>query len=166
LDIADLADRQHGVVAHRQLVALGIGKAAVQRRARAGRLHRLHRGVYAVGHRRVSAHGHWMAAVLAYGPTALLSHRSAATLWGIRPTSASRADVTVDGRTRHHQHGIVLHLPRHLHPEDRVVRDAIPITSIARTLLDLAPVLQPGHLRRALNESERLGCSTCKRSSG
>jgi hypothetical protein len=98
-----------------------------------------------------------MAAVLASGPTALLSHRSAAALWEIRPTAAARVDVTVHGRSRHAQRGIVLHLPRRLHSEDRVVREGIPVTSIARTLLDLAQVLPQGQLRRALDESERRG---------
>jgi hypothetical protein len=86
--IAELAGRQHGVVCRRQLLAAGVTGRAIERRIEGGRLHRLHPGVYAVGHRVVSREGRWMAAVLAAGPGAGLSHRSAAALWGIRPPRA------------------------------------------------------------------------------
>ena len=93
--IAALALRQHGVVSRRQLRALGLDDNAVSYRVRAGRLHRLHRGVYAVGHTVVGARGRWMAAVLACGPDAALSHASAAALWELRPSEATWIDVTV-----------------------------------------------------------------------
>src|SRR5829696_4093678 len=80
---AELADRQHGVVGRRQLVALGLGRGALAEWVRKKRLHRVHHGVYAVGYRRVSRLGWWSAAVLASGPGAVLSHRCAAALWGI-----------------------------------------------------------------------------------
>ena len=89
--LSELAARQHGVVSVRQLAQLGLGKDAVGRRARDGRLHLVRRGVYAVGHTRLTREGRWMVAVLGSGPGAVLSHRSAAALWGIRPTAASRA---------------------------------------------------------------------------
>src|SRR4051794_5025834 len=80
--IAVLAASQHGVVARAQLIAIGMRRGAIQLRLDAGRLHHVHRGVYAVGHRRLTLQGRWMAAVLAAGPGAVLSHRSAAMLWG------------------------------------------------------------------------------------
>src|SRR6201999_1988643 len=93
--VAPLAARQHGVVTARQLLALGLDDAAVWRDVEAGRLHRVHRGVYAVGHSRLTREGRWLAAVLRCGEGAALSHRSAAALWGIRPTAAAGVDVTV-----------------------------------------------------------------------
>ena len=103
--IAALATRQHGVVSHGQLERLGVSRGAIQHRLRAGRLHRMHRGVYSVGHRRVSAHGRSMAAILACGPDAVLSHRSAAALWGLRPSARPVTDVTTPGRSRRAEGG-------------------------------------------------------------
>jgi hypothetical protein len=97
-----------------------------------------------------------MAAVLACGPGALLSHRSAAALWGFRPSAATQIDVSAIGRSRLGQPGILVHLPRHLEDEDSSVREGIPVTSVARTLLDLGQVLRMRDLRRALDEAERL----------
>lgn len=97
-----------------------------------------------------------MAAVLACGPDAVLSHRSAAALWRLRPTSRAAADVSVPGRTRHGRPGITLHRVRHLHADDRTHRHAIPVTSVARTLLDLAEVLRPRDLQSAFEEADRL----------
>jgi predicted transcriptional regulator of viral defense system len=85
LAIAALAERQHGVIGHLQLRSLGLSRESIQRRVRAGRLHRVHRGVYAVGHKRLTQRGRWMAAVLAGAEDAHLSHRSAAALWGLLP---------------------------------------------------------------------------------
>src|SRR4029077_5825924 len=79
-----LANRQHGVVGRTQLEGLGLGEDAIRHRQRLGRLHRLHRGAFAVGHRVLSRQGWWMAAVLASGPEAVLSHQTAAALWGLR----------------------------------------------------------------------------------
>src|SRR5436190_6898160 len=93
--VARLAGRQHGVVARRQLEAMGLSASAVGRWAAEGRLHRVHRGVYAVGHRVLTVDGRRMAAILAVGLGAVLSHASAAALWEIRPTSAARIDVAV-----------------------------------------------------------------------
>ena len=92
--IATLAGQQHGVVSRRQLLAAGVSGRAVERRIEGGRLHPLRAGVYAVGHRVVSREGRWMAAVLAAGGDAVLSHRSAAALWGIRPTASARVEIT------------------------------------------------------------------------
>ena len=152
--IAQLAGAQHGVVARRQLGALGVGRGAIDRRVQRGRLHVVHRGVYAVGHRALTRHGRWMAAVLAAGPGAVLSHHSAAALWGIRPTSRIRIDVTVP-RT--------LHATRTLHPhcavltsDETTTHDGIPTTTPARTLVDLAGALTLRQLERAINETDRL----------
>src|SRR5688500_4880303 len=86
--VAAIAARQHGVVTLTQLNQAGIDRSGVSRRLRAGRLHRIHRGVYAVGHRALSNHGRWMAAVLACGPGAVLSHRAAAELWRLLEPAA------------------------------------------------------------------------------
>jgi hypothetical protein len=90
-----LAERRHGVVTLPQLQLLGLGKGGVAKRAREGRLHGVHRGVYSVGKPRLGRRGRWMAAVLAYSPRAVLSHHSAAALHGLRPTDRARIDVTV-----------------------------------------------------------------------
>lgn len=150
--IAGLAGRQHGVVCRRQLLALGLGPKAIDHRVQCGRLHLLHRGVYAVGHRVVSREGRWMAAVLAAGPGAVLSHRSAAALWGIRPTASARVEITAPQRLQPRD-GVLPHcavLPR----DERTARDGIPTTTPARTLLDLAAVIPSNELDRALNDAE------------
>lgn len=157
LKLAMLAARQHGVVDYRQLGVLGFAPGAIQHRVRTGRLHRLYRGVYAVGRKAVSPKGHWLAAVLACGPAAVLSHRSSAALWGLLPDSRGVVDVTVPGRTRRGSDGIVVHNVRRLHPDDRRRHYNIPVTSLARTLLDLAEVVWPRQLARAVDEAERLG---------
>jgi predicted transcriptional regulator of viral defense system len=154
-EIAELAGRQHGVVAHRQLVTLGLGREAIKYRVRSGRLHRLHRGVYAVGHRVLSANGRRIAAVLACGPGAVLSHRTAGDQWGIRRSASARLDVTAP-RPRKGPRDIRVCAVRRLDPRDVTVKDGIPVTTVARTLLELAEVLRPRQLERALEEAERL----------
>src|SRR5262249_36639150 len=133
--IAELADRQHGVVATWQLIRLGLNYDEVRYRASTGRLHRIHRGVYAVGYRTLTPKGHRMAAVLAYGPDAVLSHRSAAAHWGIGQPSW-KIDVTTPGgrpsRAKIRAHRAALK------PDEVTTHDGIPITTVARTILDLA----------------------------
>jgi predicted transcriptional regulator of viral defense system len=153
-----LARRQHGVVARRQLLNLGLHPEAIKHRLRKGRLHRVRRGVYAVGRPNLTQRGHWMAAVLASGPNAFLSHRSAAALWGIRRARATLAgnqfiDVTVDARRRPRCDGVRLHRVRGIGDRDRTRRDGIPVTSPIKTLIDLALVLSPGELETAINEA-------------
>ncbi len=106
---AELASRQHGVVAWRQMRELGLSKTAIEHRVQTGRLHRLQPAVYAVGHRIVSRHEWWMAAVLSSGSSAVLSHHSAAALWGLRGYSERAVEVTVGHKStsskwvrRHH----------------------------------------------------------------
>jgi hypothetical protein len=152
--MARLAERQHGVVARRQLLELGIGRRAIGNRLSAGRLHPIHRGVYAVGHRIIPARGRWMAAVLAGGPGAVLSHRSAGSLWGMLRSARTVADVTNVGRHRPRA-GVRLHRSRL--PSDEVTSvDEIPVTSPPRTLLDLAAVLGAHALERAMEQAEAL----------
>jgi predicted transcriptional regulator of viral defense system len=138
--IAALATRQHGVVATWQLTRLGYSHTQVSDRCAAGWLHRIHRGVYAVGHRRLSQNGRWMAAVLACGAEAVLSHQAAVALWELRPRRTGLVDATVPGRRRHGQRGIRVHNVRTLAPTDRTVLDGIPVTSFARTVLDHAEI--------------------------
>jgi Protein of unknown function (DUF559) len=154
--IALLAEAQHGVVSRAQLLTAGLGAGGVDFRLRAGRLHRLHRGVYAVGHRRVSREGRWVAAVLAYGDGAALSHTTAAALWGLRPTSAARLHVTVPTNAGVRQReGIAVHRARALPPGEVTRHEEIQVrvTSPARTLLDVAGMLRPGPLERAVEQS-------------
>jgi hypothetical protein len=98
-----------------------------------------------------------MAAVLACGPDALLSHRSAAALWGLLSAAGSQVDVTAPGCRGRGRPGIALHRVRSLHADDRAIRESIPVTAPARTLLDLSEVLRPRRLTLAFEEAERLG---------
>src|SRR6476469_6673578 len=121
--IAELAGGQHGVVGRAQLLAAGIGAKAVESRVRSSRLHPLQRGVYAVGHSVVSGRGRWMAATLATG--GVLSHRSAAALWGLRGWDG-RIEITTRSGMRPRT-GLLLHRAV-LAPDEITIRDAIPVT--------------------------------------
>jgi very-short-patch-repair endonuclease len=147
-----LAARQYGVVSATQLAAAGLSKDAISRRAVSGRLHRLYRGVYAVGHDALPERGRLLAAVLACGPDAVLSHRSAGWLWAILP-SARRIEVT-SPRRRTARGDLAVHRSSELDDEDRTVLDEIPVTTVARTLVDLAEVLPEDRLARAVHETE------------
>lgn len=152
LRIAELAERQHGVVTRSQLEGLGLGGNSIDRRLQLGRLHRLYRGVYAVGHRVPSRESRWMAAVLLCGSGAVLSHRSAAVLWGIRDPTSRSIEVTTVAKSRSrgsiHRHFAVL-------PPDEVTTErGIPVTSVPRTLFDLAAVSPVDVVEHALRESE------------
>jgi very-short-patch-repair endonuclease/predicted transcriptional regulator of viral defense system len=151
---AMLAAGQHGVVSLDQLRGLGIGKEAARLRCAAGRMHRVHAGVYAVGHPVLTQKGRWMAAVLACWPEAVLSHRSAAALWGLRSASGAAIDVTAARRRGRSPAGIAAHRDSHLAPRDRTVVDGIPCTTAARTLLDLAGVAGGDELRNAIVQAE------------
>jgi very-short-patch-repair endonuclease len=155
-ELGALATRQHGVVAIAQLHRLGLDGKLVRRRELAGRLHRVHRGVYAVGHAALAVDGRRMAAVLACGEGALLSHRSAAAAWGLRPTSGTAWEVTTAQRGRRSPAGIELHATRALAPADATTLRGVPITSVSRTLVDLAAVVPHHALERAVHEAEVL----------
>lgn len=151
--IRELAERQHGVVAARQLFALGLGKGLIEHRVRTGHLLRVHRGLFAVGHGRLSRNGERLAAVLACGPDAALSHMSAADLWGIR---GSRGQIEVIRTSGHRRpHGVWLHQTRSLPAEDVTIEAAVPVTSIERTLIDIAGRLELRQLERALVAADR-----------
>jgi predicted transcriptional regulator of viral defense system len=156
LAIRPLAERQHGVVSLAQLKAVGLGTDAVGKRVAAGRLTRVHRGVYAVGHARLTGHGRWMAAVLAYGPNAVLSHRSAAGLHGIRPDNRPHSDVTLPSPSGRPRPGIRVHRSTTLTADDVTAVDGIPCTSFARTLLDLAEDVDERGVERAVDQAEVL----------
>jgi very-short-patch-repair endonuclease len=153
IELARLATQQHGVVSTAQLHDLGYSKRSIQRRAESARLQRLHRGVYAVGHARLSVRGVWLAAVLACGPRACLSHQAAAALWDLRSIPSGAIDVTA--ASRHDLKGIRCHTSRlPLHPDDQTKIDAIPVTTVPRTLLDLAEILHPQRLRSILEAAQ------------
>jgi predicted transcriptional regulator of viral defense system len=153
LAIAAVAGPQHGVIAVWQLLDLGLGRGAIEHRVRSGRLYRLHRGVYAVGHRPLSPLAHAMAAVLACGPGAALSHRSAAALWGVNKHHPSTPEVTTRaGRLRP---GIRIHRSCTLTDADVTEHFGIPVTSPARTVFDNAPRLNDVRLARAVNALRR-----------
>lgn len=152
--LARLADRQYGVVSTRQLLVLGYSRSSVADEAKAGRLHRLHRGVYAVGMRRLDWHGYCLAAVLACAP-AYASHASAGWIWGLLSYAPERIDVTAPTR-RHPKGAMRLHHAR-LDPRDCGEREGIPVTSLARTLLDLAATLPRRRFDRTLERAEELG---------
>jgi hypothetical protein len=153
--IAAIADRQGGTIARGQLVALGLSDSAIDRRIRAGRLHPLHRGVYSVGHRVLGASGRRWAAVLACGPGAVVSHASAGAAWDIRASASWRIDITVRRTGRSKRSGIRMHW-RPLPPDEVTDLDGLPITTPARTLLDLAATgLRDRPLEAAVDRAER-----------
>ncbi|HEU4738795.1 MAG TPA: DUF559 domain-containing protein [Solirubrobacterales bacterium] len=152
--MAELAARQYGVVALWQLEGLGLHVKVVDRRVAVGRLHRVHQGVFAVGHRLLDRRGHLIAAVLACGSGAVLSHRSAAYLHGILDDSRSRVDVIAPNRRGRCPDGIAAHRDGTLTPADRTTIDGIPCTSLPRTLLDIAASQPPRTLRYAVNQAE------------
>jgi very-short-patch-repair endonuclease len=154
--LAAVAAMQHGVVARWQLLAAGFSRAVIQRLIDRGYLIPIHRGVYAVGHGRLTPRGRWMAAVLAGGAQAVLSHRAAAAVWELRPFPGGSIDVTVLARSRGQTGPIQYHGARRLHPEDRSVVDGIPVTSPYRTLLDFAEIARPQQLRLAVEAADRL----------
>jgi hypothetical protein len=156
--IAALAAAQHGVLTRSQLLALGLSDDAIDRRARAGRLHRLHCGVYAVGHTALRIEGRWMAAVLAAGKHAVLSHTTAASAWALRPPGAGAIHVTVPGNPgRKPRPGIRIHRSSTLTPTDTTTRHGIPITTPIRTIIDLATTVEALPLEQALDQADRRG---------
>jgi very-short-patch-repair endonuclease len=152
-----LARRQHGVVARSQLLHLGFSKDAIAERIDRGRLHRLWRGVYVVGRPEVTKHGRWMAAVLACGPRAVLSHKDAGELWGIGPEQRGAVDVSIASSTHRRRPDIVIHRRPGLSERDVTTRRGIPVTTRVCTLIDLASCLSSRRLEAAINEADKLG---------
>jgi very-short-patch-repair endonuclease len=151
--IAELARKQHGVVGREQLLELEMGSRAIESRIEREQLHRVHHGVYKVGYRRISRKGWWMAAVLASGPGACLSHRSASRLWRLFPPGSEWVEVTCPSGSRTRRNGIICHQSVIAEDEWDVV-DEIPVTSPFRTIFDLAAILDLRELERALHEAE------------
>jgi very-short-patch-repair endonuclease len=154
--IAELARRQHGVVAREQLRGLGMGEGAIEGRVRRGQLHSVHRGIYKVGYRRINRKGRWIAAVLASGPGACLSHRSAARLWGLMAPGDEWTEVTSPRHSRSRRRGIVCHEGT-IATDERGLVDGILVTSPFRTIFDLAVLLDLRGLERAWHEAEVRG---------
>ena len=153
--LLELATAQHDVVAHHQLIELGFGAAAITYRLKSGRLHQLYEGVYAVGRPGVTTYGRWKAATLACGHAAALSHRDGAALWRLLRSSSALIDVTAPGRSRNRRPGLRVHRPRRLDPGDVTVVDNIPVTTVERTIIDLAPSLSLEWLTRAWDNGIR-----------
>jgi predicted transcriptional regulator of viral defense system len=153
-ELAALARRQHGVLSRRQLLTAGLSTRTIRRRVEAGRLDLLHREIYALELGRVSLRGQWLAAVLACGEGAILSHRSAAALWGL--TRAQPGVVEVSATAGRSRPGITVH-EGGIHNADRAVVDRIPVTSLVRTLFDCAEVADARQLERMFEEADRLG---------
>jgi predicted transcriptional regulator of viral defense system len=155
--IAEIAERQHGLITLLQLQFLGLGRSGVSRRVKAGRLHRIHRCVYAVGRPYLTQHGHWLAAVLACGPRAALSHRSAGAHHGVRRDSRAKTDVTLASPSARSRPSIDVHRSSTLEPADITIVDGIPCTTVARTLVDLGDVVSRREVERAVDRAEVLG---------
>jgi very-short-patch-repair endonuclease len=156
LRIQALARRQHGVVARWQLLGVGLGSDAIDHRLTNGRLVPIQRGVYALGHAELRREGHMLGVVLQHGDKAAASHRSAAAVWGIRPWSGTFVELTLPGRggTRKRR-GRLVHRSGDLPSHELTIERGIPTTTLPRTLLDLAAVVPPHHLRRAVERAEQ-----------
>lgn len=155
--VPDLARRQHGVVARRQLRVLSLTNAQIDGALRRGRLVSVHRGVFAVGHARLSSTGRTSAAVLACGAGAVAGYRSGAALWALRPSSTPTTEVVVPRTNSRAHSGILVHRHPTLGADESTVLDGVPTTTVARTLLDLAAVVDREQLRRAIKQAEVLG---------
>ena len=161
------AARQHGVLSLSQLLACGMTKSGVARRTRAGRLYPVQRGVYAVGYPRLTHTGRCMAAALTYGSEAVVSHRSAAELWGLLPTAGGYIVVSVPGITgRRPRRGVHIHRSRTLTADAMTTRRGVPVTTPARTITDLRRAAKtkgckagvaPRELRQAIRQAGVLG---------
>jgi very-short-patch-repair endonuclease len=149
-----LAENQHGVVARRQLLQLGFHSQAIKHWGSRGRLHRVCRGVYAIGRPQLTQYGRWMAAVLAGGPEALLSDGDAAALWEISPPASGEIEISVPSHVRVRRPGLRVHR-RVLTASDRAMHHGIPVTSVVRTLVDLAARQKRDQVERAINEADR-----------
>jgi very-short-patch-repair endonuclease len=156
--IGAVATEQHGVVARRQLAELGLTPQHIAYRTDIGRLIRIFRGVYAVGHPQLTREGRWMGAVLSCGPQSVLSHADAAAHWELLPARGVLIDVTTPVRSgrKPDRRRIRLHRIGTLTSDEVTVHDAIPVTTPARTLLDLASILRPRALEDAIAQADRL----------
>jgi very-short-patch-repair endonuclease len=150
-----IAERQHNLVTYGQLIGLGLHRRSIQHRLRIGRLHRIRHRVYAVGSRRIGLLGEWMAAVLACGPDAVLSHQSAAALWGIKPALRGVIHISVPPGRRPRTPGIIVHRRARLEALDIAEHAGIPVTSIVLTLIDMATTNGRPELEAAISEADK-----------
>jgi very-short-patch-repair endonuclease/predicted transcriptional regulator of viral defense system len=158
LEIAAFADAQHGVVSRAQLLQAGLTRNEIDHRIAARRLRRVHQGVYAVGHKRLRVEGRWMAAVLACGKGAVLSHQTAAAAWELRRVGSGAIHISVPGDAgRKRRAGIKLHRSTTLTPDDVAHRQGIPVTTVARTIIDLARTTAPDELERIVDLADQGG---------
>lgn len=151
----DLVHRQHGVVTRRQLLDRGFHPQSIKHRVRTGRLHPVARGVYAVGRPDLTDHGRWMATVLSCGPSAVLSHMTAAALWGIRTWRGGKVEISIPANLVRRRPGVVVHRRTTLSAVDVTNCDRIPVTNVVCTLVDIAGSLDRPQLERAINEADR-----------
>jgi very-short-patch-repair endonuclease len=156
-EVWGLAAGQHGVVARRQLLELGLSAQAIQHRIGKGRLHRVERGVYAVGRPELSRRGRWMAAVLGCGPGAALSYGSAAALWGIDRERRDAVEISVPAASARRQRGVLVYRRPNLRRIEVLVKNGIPVTSVVRTFIDIAARLDSADVERAVNAADKLG---------
>lgn len=155
--VAEIAARQHGVISASQLAAAGIPSSTVSDWTRSGRLNRLYRGVFAVGHRNLTRYGHWMAAVLATEGVGAVSHTASARLLALdRSSTLGAIHLSVPSGCKRNPPGLIVHRPRSLEPVDLTSRAGIPATSATRTVFDLASHLSPRILRSHYEEAEYL----------
>jgi very-short-patch-repair endonuclease len=156
LRVARLAAEQWGVLSLPDLRACGLNDDAVALRVRRGHLHRLHRGVYAVGHANLPLEGWFLAAVKAGGQGAALSHFAGAAHWGMVEWDGRRIEITVPSEGTRIHAGVRAHRTQMLGPIDLRRRRGIPVTAPARTLIDLASLLDRRPLRRAVRQAQSL----------
>src|SRR6266511_870489 len=154
--VFELAATQHGVVTRAQMRELGLASWVIHHRIAVKRLHPVFRGVYAVGRPELTQYGGWMAAVLACGPDAALSHASAAALWEIG-TEGRLIEVSVSLPSVRRHPRLVAHRRSALSAGDVTTHHGIPVTTPICTLIDIAPRLSPGRLEVAINEADKLG---------
>ncbi|HET9592654.1 MAG TPA: type IV toxin-antitoxin system AbiEi family antitoxin domain-containing protein [Solirubrobacterales bacterium] len=149
-----LAENQHGVVSNDQLREVGYTPQAIYHRIRTGRLHPLHRGVYVVGRPQATAHGRWMAAVLAC-PGSVLSHSSAAALWRMGPEERDQVQLSLPSRSRRSRPGLEIHQRPSLHQRDITREYGIPCTTPVQTLIDMSLPLDRAGVERMINEADK-----------
>lgn len=150
-----MARRQHGVVTRRDLLKLGFSSTAIEHRLATGRLRPVARGVYTVGWPLTDRRQGWMAAVLICGEGAVLSHASAAALWGIGPEGEGPVDVSIRRHCGVSRPGISARARPRLSERDATERHGIPVTTPVRTLIDQATELTPSRLERMVNEADK-----------
>lgn len=151
----NLAEDQHGVVSSEQLRKIGYTPQAIHHRIKTGRLHPLHHGVYAVGRPYATDHGRWMAAVIACGAGAVLSHSSAAALWRIGPEEGDLIDLSLPSLSRRRRPGLRIHQRPSLRPRDVTAEYGIPVTTPVQTLIDMTLRLDRSGVERMINEADK-----------